>query len=72
MGNPIQYCNTNNPSKMGGLPQQWGVVTTTYHCEIPLGSFTTGKQLWYAPPGCTTTVGLMKTLHLQKTHDFGQ
>ena len=25
MGNPIQYHNTNNPSQMGGLPQQGGV-----------------------------------------------
>ena len=49
------YPNTSNPSqiifKWGGLPQQGGIVTTTYHCEIPPGSLTTGKLLWYAPRG---------------------
>ena len=53
MGNPIQYHNTDNPSQMGeGLATTvGGFVTTTYHCENPPGSFTTGKPLWYAPLG---------------------
>ena len=31
MGNPIQYCNTDNPSQMGGLATtRGGFITTTY------------------------------------------
>ena len=39
MGNPIQYCNTDNPSQIGGVcPNSGGgFVTTTYCCEPPKG-----------------------------------
>ena len=53
MGNPIQYCNTDNLSQMGGgvATTSGGVVTTTYHCETPPGSFTMEKALLYTPLG---------------------
>ena len=54
MGNPIQYCNTDNPSQMGG-----GGLATTKGCLSqqpivfinPSGLIKTGKPLWYAPRG---------------------
>ena len=52
MGNPIQYHNTDNPSKMGGVSHNCGgVCHNNLSLRNPPGSFTMGKPLWYDPRG---------------------
>ena len=65
MGNPIQYHNTDNPSKIGGLATTVeGFVTTTYHCETPQGLSQWESHCGMTPGGTTMGGGsLMKTLH---------
>ena len=51
--NPIQYCNTNNPSQIifkwgRGCHDNWGFVKKPIIVK-PLGSVTMGNPLWYVP-----------------------
>ena len=57
MENPIQYCNTDNPSQMGGLATRGGLWQKPIIMMNPPGLIITGKLLWYAPLGHTAMGG---------------
>ena len=51
MENPIQYRNTNNPSQMGGYPQQGGVNHNAFIIMIsPPRAYHYNKCIMINPP----------------------